>query len=76
MWHFPIHTALRLRKICAICRAKGAICGTPITPNGICANLWDLWEIRSTPNGFSFGANLSMGACGQGVILNGNRFYL
>ena len=30
------HTTLRLRKICAICRAYGAICGSPITPNGIC----------------------------------------
>ena len=33
LWGVPVltstHTTLRLRKICAICRAKGAICGSP-----------------------------------------------
>ena len=34
----------------AICRTDGATCGiVPITPNGICANLRDLWENKKHP---------------------------
>ena len=44
---------MRLRKICTIRRAKGAICGSPITPNGICAHQRDLWETKNTPHGHS-----------------------
>ena len=49
LWGVPVltstNTTLRLRKICAICRAKGAICGSPsprtasVQIRGICGKI-------------------------------------